>query len=196
MTSIDLSSINLSLIGTAHAAGPATTGHTESHAKGGFPPFQSETYASQLVSFAIIFALLYLIVSKIALPRVGSVLAERQGAIDGDIAEAQRLKNESDAALKAYETDLAEARAKAQAIGTEIRDKLNAQAEAERKTLEDSLAAKLASAEQTIATTRQSAMGNVRGIAAEAASAIVQRLTGLVPDATAVNAAVDTSIKG
>jgi F-type H+-transporting ATPase subunit b len=195
MTSIDLASINLSLIGTAHAA-PATTGHTESSGKAGFPPFQSETFASQLVSFAIAFILLYLIVSKIALPRVGSVLAERQGAIEGDIAEAQRLKNESDAALKAYETELADARAKAQAIGAEIRDKLNAQADAERKTLEDSLSAKLAGAEQTIAATRQSAMGNVRTIAADAASAIVQRLTGIAPDAAAVNAAVDTSIKG
>lgn len=195
MTSIDFSSINLSLIGTAHAA-PAATGSTEAHGKGGFPPFQIETFASQLVSFAITFAILYVIVSRIALPRVSSVLAERQGAIDGDVAEAQRLKAEADAAIKAYETDLAEARNKAQAIGTEIRGTLQTQAEAERKALEDSLAARLATAEQTIATTRQNAMGNVRGIAADAATAIVQRLTGIVPDATVVNAAVDGTVKG
>jgi F-type H+-transporting ATPase subunit b len=180
----------------SHAKG--TTAHTEvdGHGKGGFPPFQSETFASQLVSFAIAFALLYFIVSKFALPRVGGVISAREGVIDKDLADAQKLKDESDAALKAYETELADARARAQAIGTETRDKLSAQAESDRKALEASLATKLADAEKTIATTRQTAMGNVRSIASDAASAIVQRLTGIAPDSKTVDSAVDASLKG
>ena len=61
---------------TGHGTAKGTTAHTEAdaHGKGGFPPFQSETFASQLVSFAIAFALLYFIVSKFALPRVGGVI--------------------------------------------------------------------------------------------------------------------------
>jgi len=74
--------------------------------------------------------------------------------------------------------------------------KLNAAAEAERKTLEEQLAHKLAAAEKTIASTREAAMSNVRGIAAEAAAAIVQRLTGLLPDGKSVDSAVDASLKG
>ena len=66
----------------------------------------------------------------------------------------------------------------------------------ERKKLEDQLSAKLAQAEKTIAATRETAMGNVRGIAADAASAIVQRLTGVLPDSKAVSSAVDASLKG
>jgi F-type H+-transporting ATPase subunit b len=175
-----------------------TTAHTEAegHGKAGFPPFQKETFASQLVSFAIAFALLYFIVSKFALPRVGSILASREGMIENDLAEAQKLKDESDDALKAYETELANARARAQAIGTETRDKLNAQAESDRKVLESSLATKLADAEKTIAETRKTAMGNVRSIASDAASAIVQRLTGVTPDSKSVDSAVDTTLKG
>lgn len=165
-------------------------------AKGAFPPFQKETFASQLVSFFIAFALLYFIVSKIALPRVGKLLGDRQGKIDADLAEAQKFKDESDTALKAYEKELADARARAQAIGAETRDKLAAQSESERKALEDSLAAKLAQAEKTIAQTRTTAMSNVSSIAADAASAIVQRLTGAQPDAAAVQSAVSASIKG
>lgn len=165
-------------------------------AKGAFPPFQKETFASQLVSFFIAFALLYFIVSKIALPRVGKLLGDRQGKIDADLAEAQKFKDESDTALKAYEKELADARARAQAIGAETRDKLAAQSESERKALEDSLAAKLAQAEKTIAQTRTTAMSNVSSIATEAASAIVQRLTGAQPDAAAVQSAVSASIKG
>jgi F-type H+-transporting ATPase subunit b len=176
----------------------ATTAHTaaEGGHKAPFPPFQKETFASQLVSLLIAFVALYLIVSRIALPRVGKTIDDRQAAIEGDLAAAQKLKDESDAALKAYETELAAARSRAQAIGTETREKLNAASEVERKTLEDALSVKLAEAEKTIAKTRESAMGNVRGIAAEAASAIVQRLTGLAPDGKLVDSAVDASLKG
>jgi F-type H+-transporting ATPase subunit b len=177
--------------------GKGATAHTE--ADGGhkeFPPFQKDTFASQLVSLAIAFVVLYLIVSKIILPRIGNVLDTRQNTIDGDLTDAQRLKDESDGALKAYESELASARSRAQAIGAETREKLNAASEAERKTLEDRLAAKLADAEKTIASTRQTAMSNVRGIATDAATAIVHQLTGIAPDGASVGQAVDATLKG
>jgi F-type H+-transporting ATPase subunit b len=181
----------------SHGEAKGATAHTE--ADGGkppFPPFQKDTFASQLVSLVIAFVALYLIVSRIALPRVGGVLDARQNAIDGDLAQAQKLKDESDAALKAYESELAAARSRAQAIGAETREQLNAASEAERKTLEQRLAAKLAEAEKTIAATRTTAMGNVRGIAADAAAAIVQQLTGIAADKKSVDAAVKASLKG
>lgn len=174
---------------TAHTA--ADGGH-----KAPFPPFQKETFASQLVSLTIAFVALYLIVSKIILPRVGGVIEERRKTIEGDLAAAQKLKGESDDALKAYEAELAQARSRAQAIGAETREKLNAAAEAERKTLEQRLAAKIADAEKTISATRTAAMGNVRGIASEAAAAIVQQLAGIQPDSKALDSAVNASIKG
>src|SRR6202453_2318327 len=175
----------------SHGEPKGATAHTEADGghKAPFPPFQKDTFASQLVSLVIAFVALYLIVSRIALPRVGSLLDERQNAIDGDLAAAQKLKDDSDSALKAYESELAAARSRAQAISAETRDKLNAASEAERKTLEERLSIKLAEAEKTIASTRETAMSNVRGIAAEAAAAIVQRLTGLVPDGQSVNSA-------
>ncbi len=149
------------------------------------------------MSLAIAFGALYLIVSRLALPRRRRARGPSAGDRDATWTKPQKLKGESDAALKAYETELANARAKAQAMATETREKLNAEQEAERKAkLEESLASKLAAAEQTIATTRATAMGNVRSIAADAASAIVQRLTGISPDAGAVNAALDASLKG
>jgi F-type H+-transporting ATPase subunit b len=181
----------------SHGDAKGTTANTEAEGgKHAFPPFQKDTFASQLVSLVIAFVALYLIVSRIALPRVGGVIDARQNAIDGDLAEAQRLKDESDAALQAYESELAAARSRAQAIGAETRDKLHAASEAERKTLEERLATKLADAEKTIAATRAGAMSNVRGIAADAAATIVKQLAGITPDGKAVNAAVDASLKG
>jgi F-type H+-transporting ATPase subunit b len=184
-------------VAESHGGPKGTTAHTE--ADGGhkeFPPFEKSTFASQLVSLVIAFVALYLIVSKFALPRVGGTIDARQNKIDGDLAAAQKLKDESDNALKAYESELAAARSRAQAIGAETREKLNAVSEAERKTLEERLSQKLADAEKTIASTRAAAMTNVRGIAADAAAAIVQRLTGVAPDGTSVGQAVDVSLKG
>ena len=182
----------------SHGGAKGAAAHTEAEGghKAPFPPFQKDTFASQLVSLLIAFVALYLIVSRIALPRVGSVIDERQNKIEGDLADAQKLKDQSDSALKAYENELAAARSRAQAIGAETREKLNAASEAERKTLEDQLSVKLAEAEKTIASTREAAMGNVRGIAADAAAAIVQQLTGVLPDGKSVDSAVAASLKG
>jgi F-type H+-transporting ATPase subunit b len=185
-------------VAESHGDAKGATAHTEAEGghKAPFPPFQKDTFASQLVSLLIAFVALYLIVSRIALPRVGSLLDERQKKIEGDLTAAQTLRDESDAALKAYESELAAARSRAQGIGSETREKLNAASEAERKTLEERLSVKLAEAEKTIAATREAAMSNVRSIASDAAIAIVQRLAGLAPDRRTVNKAVDASLKG
>jgi F-type H+-transporting ATPase subunit b len=173
----------------------AHTGADGGHG-GGFPPFDSSTFPSQLVSLAVAFVVLYIIVSRFAVPRVGGIIEARHNAIEGNLAEAQKLRDQSDAALKAYEGELAAARSRAQAIGNETREKLNASAEAERKALEAKLAGKLADAEKQIAATRTAAMRNVKSIAADAAGAIVQRLTGTTPDAATVDKAVDATLKG
>lgn len=175
-------------------AEPLKTG-TEVPAKGAFPPFQSETYASQLVWLVIAFVLLYVLMSRWALPRVGSIIETRQKRIDDDIAAAGKLKTQSDDAVAAYEKALADARANAQAIANETRDKQAAAAEARRKTLEDELNGKLAEAEKSIAETKLAAMSNVRGIAEDATRAIVERLIGQSPSDKAVTDAVAAALK-
>src|SRR5688572_24660848 len=84
--------------------------------KAPFPPFNSETFASQLFWLVIAFVALYVLLSRWALPRVASIFAARQGRVEGDLEAAGRLTAESQAAIEAYEKALADARAKAQAI--------------------------------------------------------------------------------
>lgn len=177
----------------------ATNSHTEVPSeghKGAFPPFDSTTFASQLVWLAITFVILYLLMAKVGLPRVGGIIESRQKHIDGDIAEASSLKAQSDAALAAYEKALADARANAQAIANETREKQAAEAEARRKELEESLNLKLAEAEKTIAATKRAAMANVRGIAADTTKAIVEQLIGKAPADATIDAAVGEALKG
>jgi F-type H+-transporting ATPase subunit b len=175
-----------------------TNAHTEVPAGGKeiFPPFQKETFPSQLFWLAITFIALYLIMARIALPRIGAIFGARRNRISGDLADAQRLKSESEVAIAGYEKALAEARGRAQRIADETSHRLNAEAEARRKTLETELNAKLAEAERTIAATKSAAMTNVHTIAAEAATAIVERLIGAVPARSAVQAAVKDALKG
>ena len=133
--------------------------------------------------------------AKVALPRVGGIIAERQKRIDDDLARANSFKTQSDSAIAAYEKALADARNRAQSIANDMREKQAAEAESVRKKLEDQLNVKLADAERPSAATKQAAMANVRGIATDAAKAIVERLTGKAPADTAIDAAVTDVLK-
>jgi F-type H+-transporting ATPase subunit b len=175
----------------------ATGAHTEVPAGGKpqFPPFNKETFASQFVWLAIFFIALYVIISRAAIPRIGGIIEGRHNRIASDVAEANKLKEQSDAALKAYEASLAEARARAQALASETRDRLNAEAEKTRHALEAELNGRLAKAEEIIAATKIAAMSNVQAIAVDAAGAIVERLSGTRPNAAAVQSAVAGALK-
>jgi F-type H+-transporting ATPase subunit b len=162
---------------------------------GGFPPFQKDTFASQLVWLVLVFVALYLLMSRVALPRIGSILQARRERVEGDLAAAQRLKDESDAAIAAYEKALADARGRAQTVANEVREKEAAAAEALRKDVDAKLNARIAEAEKIIAETQAAAMTNVRGIATEAAAAIVERLTGTAPASRDVAAIVGDVLK-
>ena len=175
----------------------ATSAHTEvpSPTKAPFPPLQPENFPSQLLWLALCFVAIYLIASKLALPRVGSIIEARSSRIADDLAEAERSKQQSDAALMAYEQGLADARNRAQGVANETRERLNAESEKAKHALEAKLNAKLAEAEKTIIATKNAAMANVHGIAAEAAAAIVQRLIGIAPSGAAVENALAGTLK-
>src|SRR5690606_5660148 len=176
---------------------PVESVHQEVHEQhsGGFPPFESDSFASQLLWLALTFGALYFLMSRIALPRVASILEVRSDRIASDLAEAERLKGETETAIASYESSLAEARGNAQKIAGETRDAVHKEADAQRKKLEDELAVRLAKAEDQIAGTKTKALSNVRTIAADAASDIVAQLLGDRPDAKAVEAAVEASLK-
>ena len=130
----------------------ATSAHTEAPSgghKGPFPPFERDTFASQFVWFAIFFVLLYVLMARLALPRIGGILEQRRGRIEQDLRAAQGFREQSDAELAAYEKALADARARAQGIANQTRDRLNAEADQRRKGLEAELNAQLAEAEKT-----------------------------------------------
>ena len=174
-----------------------TTAHTEAPGghSGVFPPFNPQTFASQLVWLALAFVVLYVVMSRLALPRIAAIFEARQAKIAADLAEASRLKGEAEAAGAAYEKALADARARAHALASEAHDKIVGEADKSRKAVENRLATRLAEADTVISAARSAAMTHVREIAVDAAAAIVRRLTGVAASDQTVAAAVDTALK-
>jgi F-type H+-transporting ATPase subunit b len=164
----------------AQKVNAGTEAHGGGHAKV-FPPLDPQFYPSQLVWLALTFVALYMLLSRLALPRIGEVLEERRARIRRDLDEAERLKNETDKALKAYEQAIAEARGQASATAREMREKLATDSDREKSQVEATLAAKIADAEARIASTKAKAMQSVSEIAVETAGAVVGALTGQSP---------------
>jgi F-type H+-transporting ATPase subunit b len=146
--------------------------------KGGLPQLNVPDMAPQLIWLALTFGVLYLVLSRVTLPRIGSILEERQNRIQRDLDEAERLKGETDKALAAYEQSLAEARTNATAIARDTRDRLAAEVEQERTKVETELAARLAEAESRISSMKAEAMENVNDIASETVGDVVKKLIG------------------
>jgi F-type H+-transporting ATPase subunit b len=168
---------------TPHAA-PGEV-HTETgvaseggHGSGVFPPFDQSTFASQLLWLAISFGLFYLLMQKVIMPRIARILGDRHDAIARDLDEASRSKAEADAAIAAYEQDLAAARAKGNAIASAAREAAKTKAAAERAAIEADLNTKITAAESRIAGIKASALADVGAIAEETASAVVEQLLG------------------
>ena len=159
-------------------AGHTTEGTAAEGGHGGFPPMDAHTFPSQIFWLVIFFGLLYLLMSKVALPKMAAVLDKRHKAIEGDLAKASALKHETEAAIQHYEKSLADARANAQGIATETRSKIADEIEAERSALETTLSSKLAEADSRISATKAKAMQDVHEVAAETAAEIVSELTG------------------
>ena len=165
----------------------------EEHVTGVFPPFDATTFPSQLLWLAISFGALYLIMKRVALPRIGEILEERRDRIEGDLAEADRLRQKTDQAIASYEAALAAARSKAHAIAEETRTANKAKLDKKRTEKEAELSKKVAAAEVSINEAKSTAMSHISEIAAETAQAVVAQLLGKVPVKAARDAVAKAS---
>jgi F-type H+-transporting ATPase subunit b len=163
---------------TTSTTGTSTTGHAGAGHKMSFAPLDPSTFVPQLFWLALAFGLLYLLLKRVALPRVSDVIEERRERIERDIAKAEGLKVETEQALANYERALSEARSKAGAIAKDRHAELTAEVDTERAKLDAQVAQKIADAEARIGQERSRAMAGVADIAGDTARAIVAKLIG------------------
>jgi len=150
-----------------------------------------ELFAPQLVWLLITFVILYVVMARVALPRISDVLATRSQRIDSDLAEAEELRRNAEAAHETYEKALADAKARAHEIAQETRDRLNEETAKMRAETDAKLAEQANEAEERIKAAKDEALTNVREIAGDSATAVVERLIGRKPDSERVEAVVE-----
>lgn len=151
-------------------------------------------FLPQIFWLAVSFAVLYVLMARISLPKIADVLEARQDRLNGDLDQAARFKEEAEKAIAEYEKALADARAKASALALETRNRHAAEAAKKAAELEAKLAAQAKVAEQRIAAAKAQALASVRDIATDAAGALVEKLIGARPSATETRAAVDAAV--
>jgi F-type H+-transporting ATPase subunit b len=160
------------------------------------PQLDPTFFATQLFWLAISFTVLYVLMSRVAMPQVASVLKQRDDKIQGDLETAQKLKEETKSVIAAYEKALADARGEAQALARQTTDAANAESARQQQEVADRIASELAAAELRIGEARAAAMANVKTMATEVALSAYARLTGAQADAGKVAVAVDATLKG
>jgi F-type H+-transporting ATPase subunit b len=171
-----------------------TPAHTQSTAApegaGGLPQFDPSWWPGQMVWLLIIFAVVYVLMAKVFVPRVGGTISDREDRISGDIGQARRLKDEAEKQAAAAAAETAQARARAQKLASEAKARAAAEAQARQAAEEAKLAEDLAAAEAGIRAARDQAMSHVRAIAADTAASIVTKLTGEAPSTREVETAL------
>lgn len=159
------------------------------------PQFDPSTYSPQIIWLAITFVMLYVLMAKVALPRIGEVLEERQRRIDEDLKKAEVLKAEAEEAAETYERLITEARVQSQEAIKKVREEAASEAARRKADLGEQLAARIAEAESRVLAARDKAVGDIRALSAEVAGAAVERLLGETPDDASLDAAVEAAMK-
>lgn len=161
----------------------------------GMPQLCFDWWGNQIFWLVITLVVIYFILSRVALPRIAAVLAERQGTITNDIAAAEDFKAKARDAEAAYEKALVDARAEAHRIVAEAKADIQADLDAAIAKADAEIAAKAAESEKAIAEIREGAAEAVRDVARDTAQAIVAAM-GAKADADTVNSVVDARLKG
>ncbi|WP_108816721.1 F0F1 ATP synthase subunit B' [Loktanella sp. Alg231-35] len=161
----------------------------------GMPQLCADWMSNQIFWLVITLIAIYFVMSRIALPRIGAVLAERSGTITNDIAAAEELKNKAAEAEAAYDQALLDARAEAQKIVAEAKAEIQAELDVELQKADAEIAAKTAESEAAIAEIREGAKKSVNAVAKDTAKALVAAMGGSA-DAKAITAAITARMKG
>ena len=158
------------------------------------PQLDVSTFTPQLVWLAITFVVLYLLMSRLGLPRVNAILEARRKRLDDDLARAAEIKAEAEAVVAAYQRTLAEARAKAQAAIKERTDQFAAAAAEQQQQLAEALAERTRAAEREIGAAKERAFAEIRNVAVDVARSVTEKLTGSAAYEAKLAPAVDRAM--
>ena len=160
------------------------------------PQLDISTFTPQIIWLIITFGVLYLLMAKLALPRIGSILEQRQNRIEDNLAMAQNLKRESEVDAKSYETAILEAREQARTSTQLAIKEMSEESQRRQSELNDRLVSEVKSAEERIAQARKKAMSNISEMAEDIVLDAAESLIGITPNKDTIKNAVSAKLKG
>lgn len=169
---------------------PEGTNYASEASSGGLPQFDMTTWSSQIFWLVVTFGILYFVLSRFILPRIGEGISERSDRIADDLDAASRMQKEAELAGQEHERVMAAAKAKAHNISETTRNAVNEEIETEITEAEEAAARKQAAAEARISEMREQALSHVDEVAVDTARAIVEKIASLKPTAAQIKAAV------
>jgi len=140
------------------------------------PQLDPSTFGSQLFWLLVCFGALYLVLSFIVIPRISNTLAARAETLEGDLAEAEKLRGQAETALKAYEDALAEARSRALSLAQEMRAEVQAETDRQKAELDSKLAEQAAAADAALMKSRDAAMAGLKDAAASLVGDVIEAI--------------------
>ena len=191
-----ISALFASVLTLGYNAEDAAHGAEAAHSSSGLPQLEASTWPGQLFWLAVTFALLFILLSRVVLPKIATTIESRRDRIADDLDAAAQNKREAEEAVATYERQLADARAKAHTIAAKNRDKVDAEIAEESQAADAEVANRQADAEARISKMRTEALAHVKDVAAETAAALVEKLTGDAPDAKTTSKAVQSTGQG
>jgi F-type H+-transporting ATPase subunit b len=159
------------------------------------PQLDPNTFLPQVVWLVITFGALFLVMWRIALPRIADVLEARQKRIEANLEKAEDFKKDAQAALEAYEASMAGARDQARAVIAGVREAMAEDAAKRQAELAEILAERIDDGETRIEQAKNEAIGQLQGMSAALTAAAMERLVGERPSEAGVGAAVDAVLK-
>ena len=172
--------------GTANAAESAP----------GMPQLDFSTFPNQIFWLIVTLVVLYLVLSRVALPRIATVLSERHGAIQRDLDKAEEMKRSAIEAENTYNKALADARAKANDIVNEAKSEIQKDLDKAIAKADLEISAKAVESEKAISASRDSAVQSVEEVANVTANNIVDAILPEAADTKTIKAAVAARLKG
>lgn len=180
-------------LSAAPVAGESPQATTAAEHQGGMPQLNFSDFPPQLIWLVITFVVLMVLISKLAMPRIASVLEQRDARIKSDLDRAERVKADADAALAVYQKTMADARARAQSELRQAQTDMAAETAKREAAFAQQLAQRVKAAEDSIAGAKAHALTQLRGVGAEVAGSVLGKVAGLSLPAAQVQAAIDAA---
>ena len=158
---------------------------------GGMPQLNPEFWISQIFWLTITFGVLYIVLSKLILPKISLNLELRKSQIQDNIEAAEKQRENSEAKLKEFDDIITKSKLRAKNIYQEAREKALKEINLKRETLDKQIDEEIKKVDQEIKLLKKSAPGKINKIAIESASELVKELIGAEVNSSSISAIVD-----